>query len=194
MHSPGRAAVASADHRAPRDGSSPRLAIARSTATAARLPRGPARSGHPARAAATGRGGRRARRPAAPDFHLLPSRALDQRPGRPDAPAPGRAHNRGGRARVPGARADDGPAAGSGEGQDPRCADPLPGSGRGGSSEPPPRRDGSRLSHFQRGLLGQLGRPDRPRGPLHGGNPPRAPLNRADARRPGGKGLPRSCF
>ena len=45
--------------------------------------------------------------------------------------------HRGDRARVPGARADDGAAAGAGEGQDPRRADSVPGAGRGRSPAPP---------------------------------------------------------
>ena len=54
-----------------------------------------------------------------------------RRAGRADAAAPGRAHHRGDRARLPGARADDGPAAGPGQGQDPRRGDPVPGAERG---------------------------------------------------------------
>ena len=75
----------------------------------------------------TGRGGSRARRPAAPDLHLLPPGARPRRPGRADAAAARRAHHRGDRARLPGARADHGAAAGPGQGQDPRRADPVPG-------------------------------------------------------------------
>ena len=108
-----------------------------------------------------GRGGRRARRPAAPDLHLLPPGARRRRPGRADAPAPGRAHHRGDRARVPGARADHGPAAGPGQGQDPRREDPVPGPGRGRAAGPPAGRAGRRLPHLQRGLHGQRGRPAR---------------------------------
>ena len=53
------------------------------------------------------------------------------RPGRADAAAARRADHRGDRPRVPGAGADHGPAAGPGQGQDPRRPDPVPGARRG---------------------------------------------------------------
>ena len=110
-------------------GSSPPPATARSTGSAARRP---ATTGTPRPRCCTRRdepagGGSRARRPAAADLHLLPPGARHRRPGRADAAAARRADHRGDRARVPGARADHGPAAGPGQGQDPRRADPLPG-------------------------------------------------------------------
>ena len=84
-------------------------------------PPGPACPGRAAaRHAGNPRGGRRGRRPVAPDLHVLPSGARQRRAGRADAAAARRAHDRRDRARVSGARADDGAAAGAGEGQDPR--------------------------------------------------------------------------
>ena len=155
--------------------------------------RGPARPGRSAaRARRAGRGGRRARRPAAPDLHLLPPGARRRRAGRADAAAARRAHHRGDRARLPGARADDGAAAGAGQGQDPRRADPVPGPERGRPAGPPPRRAGRRLPDLQRGLHGELGRAACPRRPVRRGDPPRPAAGRADARRAGGHGAARA--
>ena len=103
-------------------------------------------------------GGRRARRPAAPDLHLLPPGARHQRPGRADPAAARRADHRRDRARLPGARADHGAAAGPGQGQDPRRRDPLPGAQRGRPAGPAARRAGRRLPHLQRGLHRELRR------------------------------------
>ncbi len=160
------------------------------------LPRGPARAGRPAthpgrdegRRGAGRAGGRRARRPAAPDLHLLPPGARDGCPGRADAPAPRRAHHRGDRARLHGRRADNGSATGPRQGQDPRRGDPLPGPERGRPPGPPAGRSGRRLSHLQRGLYRELRRAARARGPQRGGHPPGAAPGRAHARRAGGHG------
>ena len=111
----------------------------------------------------TGGGGTRARRPAAADLHLLPPGARHRRPGRADAAAARRADHGGDRARVPGPRADHGPAAGPGQGQDPRRADPVPGTQRGRAARPARRRAGRGLPDLQRGLHGQLRRPADPR-------------------------------
>ena len=98
------------------------------------------------------RGGTRARRPAAADLHLLPSGAGPRRAGGAD-PAPARRPQHGGdRPRLPGPRADDGAAAGPGQGQDPRRADPVPGPGRGRPARPAARRTGRRLPDLQRGI------------------------------------------
>ena len=51
-------------------------------------------------------------------------------PGRAHAAHAGRAHHRRDRPGVPGARADDGPAAGAGQAQDPQRRHPLPGAAR----------------------------------------------------------------
>ena len=69
----------------------------------------------------------------------------------------------GDRARLPGARADDGAAAGPGQGQDPRRGHPVPRAERGRPPGPPAGRAGRRLPDLQRGLHGELGRPARPR-------------------------------
>ena len=109
------------DRAAPRD----RPAAARG---GARGPPGPGRAA--ARARGRFGGGRRGGRAAAPDLHLLPSGARARRPGRADAAAAGRALDRRGRPRVPGAGDDDGAAARAGEAEDPRRADPVPGARR----------------------------------------------------------------
>ena len=119
--------------------------------------RQPGRGGHRTRP-----GGARARRPAPAAVHLLPSRAEPGRPGRADPPAARRADHHRDRARVPGAGADHGPAAGPGQGQDPGRADPLPGAGRGGPARPPGRRAGRGVPHLQRGVHGQHRRPADP--------------------------------
>ena len=123
------------------------------------VPRRPARPGRAAaRPRRAGRGGSRARRPAAADLHLLPPRARDRRPGRADAAPARRPHDGGDRPRVPGARADHGAAAGPGQGQDPRRADPVPRPGRGRPAGPAAGRARRRLPHLQRGLHGELRR------------------------------------
>jgi hypothetical protein len=67
------------------------------------VPRGPAGRGRAAvRGRRAGRGGTRARRPAAPDLHLLPPGAGHGCPGGADAAAARRAHHHGDRARLPG--------------------------------------------------------------------------------------------
>ena len=64
----------------------------------------------------------------------------------------------GDRPRVPGARADDGPAAGAGEGQDPRRQDPVPGSGRRRPARPAARRcSPSSTSIFNEGYAATAG-------------------------------------
>jgi DNA-directed RNA polymerase specialized sigma24 family protein len=68
----------------------------------------------------------RARRTPAPDLHLLPSRARARGARRAHAAHARRALDRGGRALVPRARADDGEAARARQAQDPRRADPVP--------------------------------------------------------------------
>src|SRR5262245_52369134 len=80
------------------------------------------------------------------------------------APA-GRAHDGRDRARVPGARADHGPAAGTGQGQDPRRAHSLP---RARGCRPRGAAAvgaGGRVPRLQRRLRGQLGDRARARGP-----------------------------
>ena len=154
--------------RARRAGSSPPPATGRSTACAGRPP---ARTGTPRPRCCTP-ATNRPRRDAVRDDRLRliftcchPALAAGAA-GRADAAAARRAHHRGDRARVPGPRADHGPAAGAGQGQDPRRADPVPGAERGRPPGPPARRAGRRLPDLQRGLHGELGRPARPRGPL----------------------------
>ena len=129
------------------------------------------------------RGGPGARRPAAPDLHLLPPGAGPPRPGRADAAAARRADHGGDRARVPRARADHGPAAGPGQGQDPRRPHPVPRAARGRPARPAARRARRRLPDLQRGLRGQLRRRAGPRRPVRRGDPARPPARRADARR-----------
>ena len=55
---------------------------------------------------------------------------------------------------VPRARADDGAAAGAGEGQDPRRRHPVPGADGGRAARPAARRPGRRLPDLQRGAHG----------------------------------------
>ena len=59
---------------------------------------------------------------------------------------------------VPGARADDGAAAGAGEGQDPRRPHPVPGADRGRAARPAARRARRRLPDLHRGPPGDVGR------------------------------------
>ncbi len=80
------------------------------------------------------RRGVRARRSAAPHLHLLPPGAGRRGAGRADAAHAVRPRDGGDRARVPGAGADDGAAAGAREGEDPAGAHPVPRSRRRGSS------------------------------------------------------------
>ena len=113
------------------------------------------------------------RRSAAPDLHLLPSGARDRRAGRADAAAARRADDRRDRARVSGARADDGAAAGAREGQDPRREDSVSRAGRRRPAGPASRRARGRLSHLQRGIRGELRRPADSRRSLRGSDPAR---------------------
>ena len=116
--------------RARRDGSSRPPATARSTGSAGRRR---ARTGTPRPLCYTRRD-----EPAEEDvvrddrlrliFTCCHPALASRRPGRADAAAPRRAHDRGNRARLPGARNDDGAAAGPSQGQDPRREDPVPGS------------------------------------------------------------------
>ncbi len=153
---------------------------------------GPGARGGPARQRRTRGGGTRARRPAAPDLHLLPPGARRQRPGRADAAPARRAEHRGDSPRVPGVRADHGPAAGPGQGQDPGRPDPVPGAGRGRAARAAARRAGRGVPDLQRGLRGQLRRPPGPGGPVCRGHPARPAAGRADARRAGGPGAARA--
>ena len=139
-------------------GSSPPPATGRSTGCAARRPatdrHAQAALLHAARRA--GRGGTRARRPAAPDLHLLPPGARPRRPGRADPAAARRPDDAGDRPRVPRARADDGPAARPGQGA--RSATPASRTGCPREAELPDRLRGGarrRLPDLQRGLHGQ---------------------------------------
>ena len=61
------------------------------------------------------------------------------------------------RARVSGAGADHGPAAGPGQGQDPGRGDPLPDPGGGRPARADLGRARRRLPHLQRGLHGKFG-------------------------------------
>ena len=63
-------------------------------------------------------------------LHLLPSRARRRRPGRPHAADARRAHHRRDRPCLPGARGDDGAAAGAGQAQDQGRRHPVPGASR----------------------------------------------------------------
>ena len=117
--------------RPARRGSSRSRATARSTA-----------SGASARCAPASPRARGARRPTEPTEEPVATSVPDERlrliftcchpalaprgAGRADAAAARRALDRRGRARVPGARADDGAAAGARQGEDPRRADPVP--------------------------------------------------------------------
>ena len=85
-----------------------------------------ARAPRRARGGARGRGVERARRAAAADLHVLPSRARARVARRADAAHARRALHRGRRALLPRARGDDGAAARAREAQDPRRADPVP--------------------------------------------------------------------
>ena len=94
------------------------------------------------------------RRPAAPDLHLLPSRAQAGGTGGADPAHTRRPHDAGDRVRVPGTGADHGATAGSRQAQDtcrqhpvPGAAGPSPSGAPGGGA----RRD---LSRVQRGLRG----------------------------------------
>ena len=141
-------------------GSSPPRATGRSTGCAARRPATPSSAQAAllhARDEPDG-GGPRARRPAAADLHLLPPGARPGRAGRAHAAAARRAHHGRDRARLPRAGADDGPAAGPGQGQDPRREDPVPRPGGGRPARPAAGGARRRLPHLQRGLRGELGR------------------------------------
>ena len=115
-------------------------------------------------------------RAARADLHLLPPGAGARRPGRADAAHARRAEHRGDRPRLPGPDRDDGEAAGTGEEEDPRGSDPVPGPAGPPAPGPARRRARGRLSDLQRGLR----RPVRARGR---GDPARAGAGRADARR-----------
>ena len=80
------------------------------------------------------------------------------------------------RPRLPGARADDGPAAGAGQAQDQGRRHPVPRAARPPAARPARRRAGRRLPDLQRGLR-------RPRRPGRRGALARAGAGRADARR-----------
>jgi len=108
------------------------------------------------------------------------------RPGRAHPPAARRADHGADRARVPGARADHGSAADPGQGQDPRRADPVPGTARAGPARPPRRRAGRAVPHLQRGVHGEHRRPADPGRPVRRGHPARAAPGHADAGRAGG--------
>ena len=94
----------------------------------------------------------RDRRPAAADLHLLPPGAGRRGPGRADAAAARRAADPGDRPRLPGPRADDGPAPGPGQAQDPRRRHPVPGPARRRAARPAAGRARRRLPGLQRGL------------------------------------------
>ena len=116
----------------------------------------PGRQDSPARGA-RGSGGHRgrhdiSRRAARAHLHLLPSGARHRRPGRAHAAHARRAQHRRDRARVPRPRADDGPAAGTGEAQDQGGRDPVSRAGRRPAARSPGRRARGRLPDLQRGL------------------------------------------
>ena len=90
---------------------------------------------------------------------------------------------RGDRARVPRARADDGPAHRPRQGQDPRRPHPVPGAARGRPARPAARRARRGLPDLQRGVRGQLRRRAGPRRPVRRGDPAGPAARRADARR-----------
>ena len=101
-----------------RRGSGPGAARVHARSAAGRVGADPRRR----RARTTGGGGCGARRPVAPDLHLLPPVAGACVACRADAPARRRAADPGDRPGVPGAGADDGPAARPRQAQDPRRA------------------------------------------------------------------------
>ena len=123
-------------------------------------------------------GGTRAGRPASPHLHLLPPGALRGSAGGAHAPAARRPVDRGGRASLPGHRADDGATSRARQAQDQGRPDPLPRAGGSRAARPPAPRAGRRLPHLQR-------RADQPgrAGSLRGGDPAGADPGDAHARR-----------
>ena len=97
------------------------------------------------------------------DLHLLPSGARHRRAGRADAAHARRPDHRRDRARLPGRRADDGPAAGAGQAQDQGGRDPVPRAARPPAARPARRRARGRLPDLQRGLRRPARRAGRPR-------------------------------
>ncbi len=116
------------------------------------------------------------RRAARARLHLLPSGPGHRGAGRADTADARRADDDRDRARVPGRRADDGPAAGAGQAQDQGRRDPVPRAARPPAARPPRRRARGRLPDLQRGLR-------RARRPGGRGDPARPRARRADARR-----------
>ena len=112
-------------------------------------------------------------------LHLLPSGARHRRAGGSHPADARRPDHRRDRPRLPGRRADDGPAAGAGEAQDQGRRDPVPGACRPPAARSARRRARGRLPDLQRGLR-------RPRRAGRRGAPARPRARRADARRAGG--------
>ena len=93
----------------------------------------------------------------------------------------GRPHDDRDRARLPGARGDDGAAPGARQEQDPHGRHPVPRAAAAPPARPAGRGAGGRLPDLQRGVRG-------PQRPVRRGAAPRALAGRADARRARGAG------
>ena len=104
-------------------------------------------------------------------LHLLSSGARHRRAGRPHPAHARRPHHRRDRARVPGARADDGAAAGAGEAQDQGGRDPVPRASGPPVARSARRRARGRLPDLQRGVR----RPRRAGGARRCGSGARSP-------------------
>src|SRR5262249_20380381 len=139
-----------------------------------------------ARAWRAGGGGRDPRRATEPDLRVLPPRAHDRRAGRAHIALARRADHRGDRAGLPRPGADDGPAAGTCEAEDPRRGDPVPRPARPPAARAATGGARDRLPDLQRGLW-----PAAAGGAMRGGDPAREGARRADARRARGAGAPR---
>ena len=116
-------------------------------------------------------------------LHLLPPGARHRSAGRAHAADARRPDHRRDRARLPRARADDGPAAGAGEAQDQGGRDPVPGAARPLAARSARRGARGRLPDLQRGL-----RRSRPAGDRSA--PARSGARRAHAGRAGGARSP----
>ncbi len=101
------------------------------------------------------RGGavRRARRPPAPDLHLLSPGPETAGEGGAHAAHPRRPHHGRDRQRLPHLRGDHGPAAGPRQGQDPRRSHPVRGPVRRAAPRATDLGAGDAVSDLQRGLL-----------------------------------------
>ena len=124
-------------------------------------------------------------------FLVLPPGAPARGAGGADLEAPGRPDHHRGRARLPPARADDRPAAGAGQAQDPRRRHSVPRAARPRAARATRRRAGDAVPHLQRGLRGhERGLPAAARA-LRRSHPARPADAPADAGRDGGGRTPR---